>query len=526
MPYCIYLRKSRADQEAELAGEGETLARHEKALLALAKKCKLIVTKIYKEIFSGETIAGRPVMQQLLQDVEAGLWDGVLVMEIERLGRGDTMDQGIILNAFKYSSTKIITPIKTYDPNDEFDEEYFEFSQFMSRREYKTIRRRMQRGREATAKEGKYAGSIPPFGYRRIKLEKEKGFSLEIVPEEAAAVKLAYELYAYGEPQPDGSCLPVGRSAIAKRLHDMGIKNRKGGTWSTASVTRMLQNPVYMGKIHWNRRPGKKTTENGKVKISRPLAEDYILVDGLHEPIVSEELWNIVQDKIKSRAKSFPADRSQNPLAGLVRCSCCGNLMQRRPYNKTGQPASLICMTHFCPQVSSALYMVENKILEGLSQWAYQHEASWEEGTIISDPFQSKIEVLQNSLAEQQKELEELKKQFENTFELLEKGIYTAEIFTMRNQTLSEKIITVNQSIDEITSDIQNMENARESRDEMLPKIRTLLETYHSLSPAEQNRLLKQVLDHVEYHKEVNGRWHNPPDQFSISLYPKVSMKF
>lgn len=70
-------------------------------------------------------------------------------MEVERLGRGNTLDQGIILNAFKYSSTKIITPMKSYDPNDEFDEVYFEFSQFMSRREYKTILRRMQRGREA-----------------------------------------------------------------------------------------------------------------------------------------------------------------------------------------------------------------------------------------------------------------------------------------------------------------------------------------------------------------------------------------
>ena len=199
MPYCIYLRKSRADAEAELLGEGETLARHEKTLLALAKKLKLPITKIYKEILSGETIAGRPVMQQLLQDVEAGIWQGVLVMEVERLGRGNTLDQGIILNAFKYSSTKIITPMKSYDPNDEFDEEYFEFSQFMSRREYKTILRRMQRGREASVKEGKFAGSIAPFGYRRVKLPQEKGFTLEIEDTEAAAVKLAYELYAYGD---------------------------------------------------------------------------------------------------------------------------------------------------------------------------------------------------------------------------------------------------------------------------------------------------------------------------------------
>ena len=68
---------------------------------------------------SGETIAARPVMQQLLIEIEQNVWSGVLVMEIERLARGDTIDQGIVAQAFKYSNTKIITPLKTYDPTNE-----------------------------------------------------------------------------------------------------------------------------------------------------------------------------------------------------------------------------------------------------------------------------------------------------------------------------------------------------------------------------------------------------------------------
>ncbi len=96
MAYCIYLRKSRTDAEAEARGEGETLARHEKALLELAKRLHLNVTEIYREIVSGDTIAARPVMQQLLSAVEQGVWEGVLVMEVERLARGDTIDQGIV----------------------------------------------------------------------------------------------------------------------------------------------------------------------------------------------------------------------------------------------------------------------------------------------------------------------------------------------------------------------------------------------------------------------------------------------
>jgi DNA invertase Pin-like site-specific DNA recombinase len=146
MQNCIYLRKSRMDIEAEARGEGETLARHKKALLSLAKHLNIEIAAIYQEIVSGETIASRPVMRQVLTEVEQGLWEGVLVMEVERLARGDTMDQGLVSQTFKYSGTKIVTPSKIYDPNNEFDEEYFEFGLFMSRREYKTINRRLQRG--------------------------------------------------------------------------------------------------------------------------------------------------------------------------------------------------------------------------------------------------------------------------------------------------------------------------------------------------------------------------------------------
>ena len=147
--YCLYLRKSRIDLEAEANGQGDTLARHRADLLKLARKRGLNITGCYEEVRSGESIAERPEMQRLLNDVEAGRWTGVLVMEVERLARGNTTDQGVVADTFKYSDTKIVTPNKVYDPGDEFDEEYFEFGLFMSRREYKTINRRLQRGRRA-----------------------------------------------------------------------------------------------------------------------------------------------------------------------------------------------------------------------------------------------------------------------------------------------------------------------------------------------------------------------------------------
>src|SRR5699024_1978540 len=115
--------------------------------------------------------------------LEAGLWEAVLVMEVPRLTRGSQIDQGMIANAFKYTHTLIITPEKIYDPNDSADEDMLDFGMFFSRFEWKSINKRQQAGRRASAKEGKYIGSIPPYGYQRQKLPHEKGWTLIPDPE-------------------------------------------------------------------------------------------------------------------------------------------------------------------------------------------------------------------------------------------------------------------------------------------------------------------------------------------------------
>lgn len=142
----IYLRKSR---EEEIETREETLARHERILNDYCVANKLNIAKTYKEVVSGESIEKRPRMKELLNDVENGLYDGVVVVELERLSRGNQIDQAEILEIFKKSKTKIYTLNKVYDlsSENEFDEEFFEFGLFMSRREYKIIKRRLQRGK-------------------------------------------------------------------------------------------------------------------------------------------------------------------------------------------------------------------------------------------------------------------------------------------------------------------------------------------------------------------------------------------
>lgn len=513
MPYCMYLRKSRADLEAEARGEGETLKRHEKILLELAKKLNLNVTKIYREIVSGETIAARPVMQELLADVEKGMWEGVLVVEVERLARGDTMDQGLVAQTFKYSGTKIITPMKIYDPNNEFDEEYFEFGLFMSRREYKTINRRLQRGRMVSVKDGKYLGNVPPYGYRRKKLENDSGYTLEPDPDEAKIVELIFKWYTGPER--------LGVTKIRNRLNEMKIPTRKGGDWTEATIRDILSNPVYIGKIRWKARPQVKKMINGEMVKSRPRAKDAIIVNGLHPAIIDEETFNLAQ-KYLAENPHLPIPtryKVANPLAGLVVCGICGRKMKRRPYGGR-YPDTLMCDGPTCNNVSSQLSLVEEKILEALKQWLEKYKIE------INDQKSSEnleIEVLRKSIESMERELETLNKQVSSLYDLLEQGIYTTEIFLERSKILNERIAAVTADKKALEEKLKEVSAREEGKKNIIPKVEKVINLYWKMqTPKEKNDLLKEVIDKVIYIKEVGGRWHAKPDDFQLELFPKI----
>lgn len=330
--YDAYLRKSRADMELEKLKKFDTLKQHEKFLKDRANQLGIKIRKIYREVVSGESIQERPEMQEVLKNVETGTIDGILVVEVERLTRGDAKDQGTVTQAFKYSNTKIITLNKIYDPNSDEDEEYFEFGLFMSRREYKTINRRMQRARIANVLDGKYCASEPSFGYKKVRVKYGKGYTLEPVSEEAEIVKEMYQKRADG----------MGYDIICNWLNTLDFKPKKSDVWTPATIKGMLSNPIYIGKIRWNSNKQKKILINGQIikKRKKGNNEDLILVEGLHPAIISNELFDIVQGIKPNKASTKHNTELQNPLATLVKCADCGRSMQRRPYydNKKQEP--------------------------------------------------------------------------------------------------------------------------------------------------------------------------------------------
>ena len=510
--YAIYLRKSRKDRELEQLGDTETLARHEKALTELAQSKGITISDIYREVVSGETIAARPEMQKLLHAVETGTYDGVLVMEIERLARGNTKDQGIVAEAFSFSNTLIITPSKTYDPSNEFDEEYFEFGLFMSRREYKTINRRIQRGRIASLQEGKYIAGTAPYGYDKVKIKGAKGYTLA-PNKDAETVRLIYSLYT-------DSKAPIGMLLIAKKLDSMGIKPSVSQNWSRSSIKDILTNPTYTGKVRWQWRKEIKTIEDGKIAIHRPKRkiDEYILIDGLHPAIISEEIFNKAQKNLTEKYIPPVASNKdiKNPLARLIVCDKCGAVMTRIN-SHTGE--FLKCPNQNCSNISSKLELVESALLEMLENWLLDYKINF-----IGKYQKADGSYYLTAIKSLSDKLNTLKSQLTNTYTLLEQGVYTIDIFKQRNEAIKNDISITSNRLEQIEAEYSDRMSEDEILDRFIPHTEYLLDVYHSLGYDEakaKNDILHELLDKVTYIKTKKGT-RNKPAPFIIKIYPKI----
>ena len=228
----MYLRKSRMDTDYEEISITETLSRHRITLEKLCKSKRLHVDEVLEEVVSGESLTARPQMMRLLEMVSTGAYAGVVCMDIERLSRGSSMESGYIMQILQVNGCKIVTPGKIYDLQNESDEQFTDMKFMFSRYELKTITKRLVRGRNQSASEGKFMGSMAPYGYRAYKLPGEKGNSLMVIPEEASVVRMIFGMYGLQG---------MGYNAIAYRLNDMHIPARRG-QWSQTSVANILTN--------------------------------------------------------------------------------------------------------------------------------------------------------------------------------------------------------------------------------------------------------------------------------------------
>lgn len=488
--YAMYLRKSRADLEMEALGEGETLARHKRMLEALAMKHDISMNQvtIYREIVSGDSIDERPEMQRLLEDVYARKYKAVLVVEIERLARGNTKDQGEVVDAFQLSNTNIITPAKVYDPQNEFDQEYFEFGLFMSRRELKTIKRRLEAGKLQSVKEGNFILPNPPYGYDILK-KSRKDRTLVENPEEAKIVRMIFNWYTEDRR---------ATTWIANKLTDMGIKTRKNRErWARSTIKDILFNAHYIGKVSWGHQEivKEKDPATGKIKKKRRQVEANIqLYEGKHEGIISEEQFYKVRTIYGKNAPAKVNTELVNPLSGIMFCCDCGRAIRYHDYHDNRSTRYLHPGKFKCHKKSVSSSIVVDAIIDGLKKRIQDFQVE-----MLAHTDESEAERHKAALESMETELKKLERRKQRLFDSWEAddGTYTKEEFIERKQMYTHDIERVKQEINDFRTNTPKPVNY----EEQITTLHNVIETLKNpeISAKEKNIFLKRVIERITF---------------------------
>ena len=500
--YLEYLRKSRMDTDYEEVSVEETLSRHRQILEKFCKDKKLNVVEVLEEVGSGESLASRPKMMRLLELVNTGMYDGVVCMDIERLSRGSSMDSGYIMQIFQANSCKIITPGKTYDLLNESDEQFTDMKFMFSRYELKTINKRLVRGRNQSASEGKFMGSMAAYGYEPYKLPGVKGNSLRVIPHEAEVVRMIFDMYGQQG---------MGYNAVAYKLNDLGIPSRTG-QWGATSIVNIINNEVYLGKIRWRREPVKRIMKDGRMAKKRILNDDYEVYDGLHEPIITQEQWDLAKNaQVERNHTSNHTDRQlRNPLAGVLLCEKCGTIMKRYiPDAKRNPTPWYRCTKRGCDCKMIKCETVEQAIRDAMEDWLDEYIIQ------IHSVQEPSVDPIETALRSVRAELEQLQHQQENICEYLEKGIYTIDVFSKRNATLTEEIKELQTAEANLLQQQKDGSQQEKIASRLIPATQHILENYADLSVEEKNQLWKLVMKKATVYRSQD-------DALTVKIYPNL----
>ena len=532
----LYLRKSRSDDP--LLSVEEVLSKHETMLDEWCIKNiggKVPEENKFREIVSGETIEDRPEIKKVLNLIESPKYKAIIVVEVQRLSRGDLEDAGRLIKLLRYTSTKVITPTKTYDLNEEYDRDFFERELKRGNDFLEYQKRIMNRGKLLSVQEGNYIGSVPPYGFDKIWVTDGKRKCPTLAPNENAQhLYTAYDLFLHQN---------WGLTKICNHYDSLGIPPPKGKYWSPSGLKTILKNIHNIGKVKWNWRKVVNIVEDGEIKRTRPKQTDYLIYDGKQPAIIPEEWYYATLEKLGSTTRAKSSTQLVNPLAGLLFCQC-GRAMSLRVYkNKDGSQRCaprLSCdgQTH-CNSGSCLFSEIIDRLEEILKESINNFEIELKKISTSGLDFQkARIEALKKRLKDiETKEL----LQWEQQSDPDPTKRMPQEIFQKLNKKLQkdkETVITALKQEHITTPSIAYYEEKIARFKEALSAL-----TDSTVTADRKNNLLKACISRIEYTKEkperltgskkrisINGKrvrnnnlpigasWTNPPIQLTVTL--------
>lgn len=497
-----YGRKSRTDDDPLLTTE-EVLEKHSKMIEEYAVKNlggPIPKENKYMEVGSGETLKDRPEITRLLKDIESPDIKAIIVVDVQRLSRGDLEDAGRLIRLLRYTNTCVITPMKIYDLRDEYDRDAFE-RELKRGNEYLQYYKKIQaRGKLLSVKEGNYVGSTAPYGFDRIQKTdgKKSYFTLVERKDQADVVRMIFNWYCNDD---------IGVTAICRRLEDYGAKTKTGRSiWKPSMIFSILENHHYIGCTRWNWRKTVKIIEDQEIKKLRPKAkvDEYLVFEGKHDGIIPEELFYKAREIRGKRHRTRRDLTLKNPFSGLMFCKKCGSKIGYNTYTRHGveyAPPKLVCNNQVHCKTGSVQYgevfdYVCNVLRDCIDDFEVRIENEQDNSSKLHREL---IERLTKQLEElEKKELE----QWEAQYDPDPTKRLPQHIFAKLNEKVLKEKEEVNKALKKAKDSVPKHIDYREELVKTKDALKVLED--ETLDAKTKNQYLKTIIEKMVYEREPN----------------------
>lgn len=462
---------------------------------------KVIVNEYVDRGVSGKSMEGRFELKRLLRDAKNGEFDEVIVWKINRLARKtiDLLKIVDTLNKHNVSFRSFSENFETQTPMGKFA---LQMMGAVGKLERNTIVDNVKMGMKQRARTGRWNGRAV-LGYKSVDVagreKKSKETRLEIVPDEAAIIRKIFELYASGK----------GLRAIANQLNHEGHKTKKGNPFSTIAIKDIITNPIFAGKIRYNR------FENWNEKRRKCKNNEPIIVDGDHEAIISEALWEKVQMLQKSKSKIAPRTfDGQYTLTGLIRCPEYGApMVANRTKNRLKDGTHVIRRYYSCSNFRNKGTAVchANSVQ---ADYAEKHVSDRIKKAILNPNILkdivaninnwkvNKVKPLRNELKSIEKNLDRINTRQQKHLELYEDDAIDKEIFRTRLDELTAESDKLLSRKSEIAYELEDETTQQFSYEYVHSIISLFDDLLDSASPEQKKSLLHLIIKQISINEK------------------------
>lgn len=472
---------------------------------------------------SGKSIEGRASFCRMMEDIKSGK-DGVayvLVFKLSRFGR-NAADVLSTLQVMQDFCVNLICVEDGIDSSKDAGKLMISVLSAVAEIERENIRVQTMEGRIQKAREGRWNGGFAPYGYRLV------DGVLQINEDEAPAIRTIFEQYVNTD---------TGANGLSKYLETHGFQKlaRQNGTsplFSATLIRAILKNPVYCGKIAFGRRKLEKIhgTRNEYHQVPQ---ENYLLVDGLHEGIVSEELWNTAQVKLLAQSKRYePVNRSKTEqahlLSALVKCPVCGAGMYSNKCTKRKKDGT--------PYKSFSYYSCKHRKMQRGQKCNFNKQIQEEVLDnavveviikLVSNPkfaamMQEKINSKVDTTAIEQ-EIAAAEKQLRQYYSIKSKIMEEIDTldpddrhYIIRKSDLDERLYRMYDKIEEAENNLmdarakkQAIEADKITGDNIYKVLICFEKLYNVMNPIERKKLMEHLISEIQIYPErqPNGQW-------------------